>query len=112
MSSPSVSPVETEPASPAYAQFLGHPRPLFTLFFAEMWERFSYYGMRALLILFMPLPVEQGGLGFSTTKSALIYGTYTMSFYMAPTAGGVTADSLIGARLAVLLGGIIIACGH
>src|ERR1043165_6279250 len=108
------APIETEPAdiAAAHSLFLGHPRPLFTLFFAELWERFSYYGMRALLILFMPLPVDQGGLGFSTAKSALIYGTYTMSVYMAPIAGGVIADSLIGARLSVLFGGIIIACGH
>jgi POT family proton-dependent oligopeptide transporter len=109
---PDPIPVETESAAPLLPQFLGHPRPLFTLFFAEMWERFSYYGMRALLILFMPLAVADGGLGFSTAKSALIYGTYTMSVYMAPIAGGVIADSLIGARLAVILGGIVIACGH
>ena len=60
----------------------GHPRGLTTLFFTEMWERFSYYGMRALLILFMVKTAADGGLGFDTKKSAAIYGTYTMSVYL------------------------------
>ncbi len=91
---------------------LGHPRGLTTLFFTEMWERFSYYGMRALLVLFMTLAVAEGGLGFDDKKAADIYGTYTMSVYLLGIVGGFLADNFIGARKAVLWGGIIIACGH
>src|SRR5947208_10479505 len=116
MSSPQTTPipVETEPSGvvPLHREFLGHPRPLFTLFFAELWERFSYYGMRALLQLFMVLAVAEGGLGMSVAKAALIYGTYTMSVYMMSIPGGSIADSVIGARNSVLIGGIVIACGH
>jgi POT family proton-dependent oligopeptide transporter len=89
-----------------------HPPGLPTLFFAEMWERFSYYGMRAILVLFMVAPVSQGGLGFSTVDAASLYGTYTMFVYMSSVAGGWAADRLLGASRAVLVGGIIIACGH
>jgi len=90
----------------------GHPPGLPTLFFAEMWERFSYYGMRAILVLFMVTPVAQGGLGFSTVDAASLYGTYTMLVYMASVGGGLLADRVLGASRAVLVGGIIIACGH
>ena len=90
----------------------GHPRGLSTLFFTEMWERFSYYGMRALLVLFMTLSLAEGGLGFDTGKAAAIYGTYTMSVYLLSILGGFIADNFIGARRAVLWGGIIIALGH
>jgi len=62
------------------ATFFGHPRGLATLFFTEMWERFSYYGMRALLILFMTAAVDHGGLGFSVAKAGVIYGLYTAMF--------------------------------
>ena len=109
---PAPVPIETEAIFPAHPQFLGHPRPLFTLFFAELWERFSYYGMRPLLALFMTLPVAQAGLGYSTAQSSLIYGTYTMSVYMMSIFGGTVADSLLGSRQAVLYGGLIIAAGH
>ena len=90
----------------------GHPRGLTTLFVTEMWERFSYYGMRALLVLFMTLGVAQGGLGFSDKKAAATYGTYTMSVYLLCILGGYIADNFIGSRRAVMWGGIIIACGH
>ena len=90
----------------------GHPRGLYTLFFTEMWERFSYYGMRALLTLFMVAPVATGGLGFDTRRAGVIYGTYTMSVYMLSIPGGFLADNFLGARLSVLLGGIVIAAGH
>lgn len=90
----------------------GHPRGLTTLFFTEMWERFSYYGMRALLILFMVKTAADGGLGYDTKKAAAIYGTYTMSVYLLSILGGFIADNFIGARRSVLIGGIIIACGH
>ena len=92
--------------------FFGHPRGLSTLFFTEMWERFSYYGMRALLILFMTAPLAAGGLGFDTASAGAIYGLYTSMVYMATLPGGWIADRLIGQRRAVLYGGIIIALGH
>jgi POT family proton-dependent oligopeptide transporter len=90
----------------------GHPPGLPTLFFAEMWERFSYYGMRAILVLFMVAPAAQGGLGFSTVDAASLYGSYTMFVYMSSVAGGWVADRFLGASRSVLVGGIIIACGH
>ena len=90
----------------------GHPRGLTTLFFTEMWERFSYYGMRALLMLFMVKTAAEGGLAFDTKKAAAIYGTYTMSVYLLTILGGFLADTFIGARRAVFVGGIIIATGH
>src|SRR5262245_40673746 len=93
-------------------RFFGHPRGLSTLFFTEMWERFSYYGMRALLILFMTATVDKGGLGFDVGKSGAIYGLYTAMVYMANLPGGWIADRILGQRRAVLYGGIIIACGH
>jgi POT family proton-dependent oligopeptide transporter len=89
-----------------------HPRGLYPLFFTELWERFSYYGMRALLILFMVAPAGKGGLGYGLTRAGMIYGTYTMSVYMLSIPGGFLADNFLGARRSVLVGGIIIACGH
>jgi POT family proton-dependent oligopeptide transporter len=89
----------------------GHPKGLTTLFFTEMWERFSYYGMRALLILFMTDSVR-GGLGFSVATAGRVYGLYTASVYFASLPGGWVADRVLGLRRAVLLGGIIIALGH
>jgi len=99
-------------AAPEERGFFGHPRGLSTLFFTEMWERFSYYGMRALLILFMTAPLAAGGLGFDTASAGAIYGLYTSMVYMATLPGGWIADRLIGQRRAVLYGGIIIALGH
>jgi POT family proton-dependent oligopeptide transporter len=92
--------------------FFGHPRGLSTLFFTEMWERFSYYGMRALLILFMTASVADGGLGFDTAVAGAVYGLYTSMVYMTTVPGGWIADRLIGQRRAVLYGGILIAAGH
>ncbi|MBL9206152.1 MAG: MFS transporter, partial [Opitutaceae bacterium] len=90
----------------------GHPTGLGTLFVTEMWERFSYYGMRALLMLFMVAAAADGGLGYDTKTAAAVYGTYTMSVYLLSILGGFIADNFIGARRAVLVGGIIIAAGH
>src|SRR5215213_1983245 len=90
----------------------GHPKGLTTLFFTEMWERFSYYGMRALLLLYMVTPIAAGGLEFDTVKATSIYGTYTGAVYFTTLFGGWLADKFLGARLAVLLGGIVIASGH
>jgi proton-dependent oligopeptide transporter, POT family len=92
--------------------FFGHPRGLATLFFTEMWERFSFYGMRALLILFMVASVDRGGLGFDVGKSGAIYGLYTAMVYLAGLPGGWIADRILGQRRAVLYGGIVIALGH
>jgi proton-dependent oligopeptide transporter, POT family len=90
----------------------GHPRGLTTLFFTEMWERFSYYGMRAILILYMVAAPTSGGLGFDTAKAAAIYGAYTSAAYLTAVPGGWVADRFLGARSAVLYGGILIALGH
>ena len=90
----------------------GHPRGLSTLFFTEMWERFSYYGMRAFLILYMTTSLDAGGLGFDVRKAGSIYGTYTGSIWLVTIGGGLVADRLLGAYRSVLVGGIIIALGH
>ncbi len=106
-------PLVVDPALAAYdTSFFGHPRGLSTLFFTEMWERFSYYGMRALLILFMTAAPAAGGLGFDTATAGAIYGLYTSMVYLATMPGGWIADRLIGPRRAVLYGGILIAAGH
>ena len=89
-----------------------HPRGLSTLFFTEMWERFSYYGMRAFLILYLVAPTSTGGMGFSAPAAASIYGTYTGSAWGAAIFGGFLADRFLGQYNAVLLGGILIALGH
>src|SRR5258708_15231677 len=95
-------------AGPHDRSFFGHPRGLSTLFFTEMWERFSYYGMRALLILFMTAPAAAGGLGFDTGVAGAVYGLYTSMVYMTSLPGGWIADRLIGPRPAVLYGALII----
>ena len=94
------------------SQWFGHPRGLSTLFFTEMWERFSYYGMRAILTLFMTAPVAAGGFGWAPSKAGPIYGLYTAMVYMSAMPGGWLADRLIGQRRAVFIGGVIIALGH
>ncbi len=96
------------------AQWLGHPRGLATLFFTEMWERFSYYGMRAILVLAMVAAVEGSnpGLGLSREMATAVYGIYTSAVYLASLPGGWIADRLIGQRNAVFWGGVIIASGH
>ncbi len=112
---PSLPPQAPDPAVPTdfhTGGLAGHPRGLTTLFLAEMWERFSFYGMRAILMLFMVLAVSEGGLGYDDKKAADIYGTYTMSGYLLCILGGFLADNFIGARRSVLVGGIIIALGH
>jgi POT family proton-dependent oligopeptide transporter len=92
--------------------FFGHPRGLATLFFTEMWERFSYYGMRALLILFMTASLRNGGLGFPVAKAGAIYGLYTAMVYLLSLPGGWVADHITGQRRAVLYGGMLIAAGQ
>src|SRR5210317_348327 len=90
------------------ATLFGHPTGLFTLFFAEMWERFSFYGMRALLVFYM----IKGFLGYGDKEAYAVYGAYTALVYMTPFFGGLLADRLIGSRRAVVLGGILMAAGH
>ncbi len=92
--------------------FFGHPRGLSTLFFTEMWERFSYYGMRALLILFMTASVADGGLGMGVVEAGAIYGIYTSSVYLMSLPGGWVADRFLGQRRAVFYGGVLIAAGQ
>ncbi|MDX1442423.1 MAG: peptide MFS transporter [Gammaproteobacteria bacterium] len=108
--------MSTNAGNPAAGgQWLGQPKGLFTLFFTELWERFSYYGMRALLVLFMTAAVVEGGgggFGFDDVTAAAIYGIYTAGVYLMALPGGWMADRLLGQQKAVWYGGIIIASGH
>ncbi len=92
--------------------FFGHPRGLSTLFFTEMWERFSYYGLRAILLLYMVADPSTGGLGFSIAKASAIYSLYASMNYLLALPGGWLADKFLGLRNAVLMGGILIAAGN
>jgi dipeptide/tripeptide permease len=92
--------------------FFGHPRGLATLFFTEMWERFSYYGMRAILMLFMTASIANGGLGFGADKAGPIYAMYTSLVYLATVPGGWLADNFLGQRKSVFYGGVVIMIGH
>src|SRR5258708_34498265 len=87
--------------------FFGHPRGLSTLFFTEMWERFSYYGMRAILTLYMTKKLAEGGLGFDEKYAAIIYATYVSSVWYRPLIDGVMDATIFGARRAVLIGAIV-----
>lgn len=106
------TPVNSAATASAEPSFFGHPRGLSTLFFTELWERFSYYGMRALLILFMTAPAAEGGLGFSVASAGAIYGLFTALVYLAGLPGGWIADRLLGQRRAVFIGGLLIAAGN
>jgi len=97
------SSVATRPAG----EFLGHPNGLFVLFFTEMWERFSYYGMRALLILYLTKHFM-----FGDREASLIYGTYGSLVYAMPVLGGLIADRYLGYRKAVVFGAVLLVCGH
>ncbi|MEL7312301.1 MAG: peptide MFS transporter [Pseudomonadota bacterium] len=99
-------------ASTPQASIGGHPRGLATLFFTEMWERFSFYGMRALLVLFMTSQIANGGLAFTDATATAIYGIYLSSVYLFSLPGGWIADRLVGAQKAVWYGGIVIMIGH
>ncbi len=92
--------------------WFGHPRGLSTLFFTEMWERFSFYGLKALLILFMTAAATEGGLGFTAERAGGIIGWYGFGVYASAIFGGMAADHVLGQYRSVLLGGIIIALGH
>jgi proton-dependent oligopeptide transporter, POT family len=92
--------------------FYGHPRGLATLFFTEMWERFSYYGMRALLLLFMVAEADKGGMGLDDKTGGAVYGLYTMLVYLLALPGGWLADRFFGLRKSIFYGGCMIASGH
>lgn len=102
----------TTAADTSTRALFGHPRGLATLFMTEMWERFSYYGMRALLVLFMVDTIENGGLGMTDQVATSIYGLYTAAVFLASLPGGWVADRLLGTQKAVWIGGIIIMSGH
>ncbi|HEX5134103.1 MAG TPA: MFS transporter, partial [Thermoanaerobaculia bacterium] len=99
-------------ANPADKKWFGHPRGLSTLFFTEMWERFSYYGMRGILLLFLVATVQNGGFGLTDRTGASIYGMYVGLVYMMALPGGWVADRILGQRRAVFVGGCFIAAGH
>ncbi len=105
-------PVQTAVSSQADRGWFGHPRGLSTLFFTEMWERFSFYGLRAILIFFITGSVASGGLGFSVEKGSAIVGWYGFGVYAAAIPGGWIADRFLGQYRSVFVGGVIIALGH
>ena len=104
----------TVDATPPWAdrRFFGHPRGLATLFFTELWERFSFYGLRPLLVLFMSAALVQGGFGFDRTQASAIVGIYAASVYLASLPGGWVADRLLGLRRSILFGAAFITFGH
>lgn len=103
----------SSPSAPSGSNdVLGHPRGLVTLFFTEMWERLSYYGMRALLVLFMTDQIMNGGMELTDTTATAVYGIYTALVYLVALPGGWVADRLLGAQKSVFYGGIVIMCGH
>ncbi|MDA8956110.1 peptide MFS transporter [Flavobacteriales bacterium] len=95
-------------------QIFGHPVGLFMLFFTEMWERFSYYGMRALLVLYLVSEVssENAGLGWTNSEAGDLYGWYTMLVYITPIIGGILADKIFGFRKAIVIGAVLMTLGH
>ena len=102
--------VDTAPSQSR--SFFGHPIGLSTLFFTEFWERFSYYGIRPLLILFMAAAVRDGGFGIERSQASAIVGIYAASVYLASLPGGWVADRLLGLRRAIMLGAVFISLGH
>jgi POT family proton-dependent oligopeptide transporter len=107
-----MSEATTVVSTPSAREFFGHPRGLATLFFTEMWERFTYYGMRAILLLFLVASIQDGGLGIDDKTGSSIYGLYISGTYLLNLAGGWIADRLIGAQRAVFWGGILITIGN
>lgn len=90
----------------------GHPKGLVVLFFTEMWERFSYYGMRSLFVLYLVADISEGGFGWSQVEALSLYGTYTMMVYLMSIPGGILADKFIGQKKAVMIGGFLLVTGH
>src|SRR5260370_3848796 len=110
------TPIDGQGASPEATAidggFFGHPRGLSTLFFTEMWERFSYYGMRAILTLYMTKTLAEGGLAFDEAYASLIYATYVSSVWYLPLIRGWLADQVFGAPRPVLIGELCLAACH
>jgi len=102
----------TPPMMTGDTSFFGHPRGLATLFFTEMWERFSYYGLRPLLILFMSAAIFNGGYGFDRAQASAIVGIYAAFVYLMSLPGGWVADRLLGLRRAIFIGAALISAGH
>ena len=100
--------------APHQKELFGHPVGLYVLFFTEMWERFSYYGMRAILVLYLVRSTTDGnaGLGWTNAEALQLYGWYTMLVYVASIPGGWIADNLLGQKKSVLWGGILLVAGH
>ena len=100
--------------APEQQEIFGHPKGLFILFFTEMWERFSYYGMRAILVLYLVQKTTDAnpGLGWTNTEALALYGWYTMLVYLASIPGGWIADKYLGQKKSVLYGGILLVAGH
>ena len=94
------------------SKVLGHPSGLFVLFFTEMWERFSYYGMRALLVMFFTASLLEGGWGWPQEHALAIFGTYVSLVYLSTLLGGWFADNKIGYRWAVVVGALLMSLGH
>ncbi|MBA3657835.1 MAG: peptide MFS transporter [Gemmatimonadaceae bacterium] len=114
---PGAATVTHDEPPPGFAEsdrtgFFGHPRGLSTLFFTEMWERFSYYGIRPLLVLFMSAALMEGGFGFDRGQASAIVGIYAACVYLASLPGGWIADRLLGLRRAILYGAVLISLGH
>ncbi|MHB1264983.1 MAG: peptide MFS transporter [Gemmatimonadaceae bacterium] len=115
---PNATGVATDAPPPALAgivtdrSFFGHPRGLSTLFFTEMWERFSFYGLRPLLVLFMSAALIEGGFGFDRGEASAIVGIYAASVYLASLPGGWVADRILGLRRAIMIGAMLISLGH
>ncbi len=99
---------------PYQRTILGHPVGLFILFFTELWERFSYYGMRAILVLYLvsATNTKNPGLGWDNKDAIALYGWYTMFVYLATIPGGLLADKILGQRKSVMLGGFLLVFGH
>lgn len=103
---------ETTYKQPSEKKLFGHPVGLYVLFFTEMWERFSYYGMRGILILYLTKTYLEGGLSFSQSEASLIYGFFTGFVYFTPLIGGWLADKYLGQRKAITIGGITMMLGQ
>src|SRR6266850_6979675 len=112
MSEPMDMPASNKQLPSADRSFFGHPRGLSTLFFTEMWERFSYYGIRPLLVIFMSTAIMSGGFGIPRSQASAIVGIYAASVYLASLPGGWVADRLLGLRRAIMTVAVLIACGH
>ena len=112
MSEPMDIPAKANQMAAEDRSFFGHPRGLSTLFFTEMWERFSYYGLRPLLVLFMSAAIASGGFGIPRSQAAAIVGIYAASVYLASLPGGWVADRWLGLRRAIMSGAVLISLGH